>query len=140
MRAIQTIILVCFIAVSIGCGTLGETQLSGDQITVDLGSDVLARPEKVEALRKNHGVEQMYDYLQYYMSKSDLRRSMKVHVTISEFRLGWGRDMMGIEVKVMENGEQIKRFHLVDTTGRGSQVKRLTKSLAKRTYKELQML
>ncbi|MCG6970849.1 MAG: hypothetical protein LJE85_13870 [Gammaproteobacteria bacterium] len=141
MRAFHIFVLALFIVASAGCSsTPGETQQSGDQITVVMGSAVLDRPEKVQALRKYHGIEQMYDYLFNYMNRGAIRQSMKVHVSITEFRLGWGRDMMGIEVNVTENGEQLKRFHLVDTTGRGSQVKRLTKALAKRTFAELKEL
>ena len=141
MRNFLTALLVISVAVSMGCRTLGQTQMSGQQITVVIGEAILDRPEKVKALRKYRGVEELYDYLQYYMHKGDeLRQSLKVQVSITEFRLGWGRDMMGVEVQVNEDGEELTRFHLVDTTGRGSQVKRLSKALAKRINKELQEL
>ena len=141
MRALQIIILLFFVAVSIGWRTLGETQMSGEQITVVIGDAVMERPEKVEALRENQGVEYMYNYLQNYIREGGgVRQSLKARVSITEFRLGWGRDVMGIEVQVTENGQDLTRFHLVDTTGRSSQVKRLSKSLAKKTYDQLKTL
>ena len=141
IRTFQIALLVFFIAISIGCRTLGETQRSSQQLTVDIGQDVLDRPEKVRLLRKYHGVEQLYDYLQYYIHRGDnLRESLFVHVSISDFRLGRGSDMMGVEVQVSENGEELKHFHMVDNTIRGNQVKHLSKSLAKRVYNELKKL
>lgn len=141
MRSFLVALLVFFVASSIGCRTLGETQRSSRQLAVDIGQDILDRPEKVRLLRKYHGVEQLYDYLQYYIHRGDsLRESLFVHVSVSDFRLGRGSDMMGVEVQVSENGVELKHFHMVDNTIRGNQVKHLSNSLAKRIYNELKKL
>lgn len=141
MRNFQIALLVLFVAISIGCRTLGEIQRSDQQVTVDIGQDVLDRPEKVRAIRIHHGVEQLYDYLQFYIHKgNELRRSLDVHVSITDLRLGWGRDVMGVEVQVTEDGVERKRFHMIDTTGRGHPIRHLSKSLAKRIYRELTKL
>ncbi|WP_455203099.1 hypothetical protein [Kaarinaea lacus] len=141
MKAFQIFLLLFFVAVSIGCGAMGEKRRSGEQITVVIGPALLERPEKVEEILENQGVEHLYNYLQNYIRDGGgLRESIKVHVTITELRVGWGRDMMGIDVYAAEKGEELKRFHLVDTTSRSKPVKRLAKALAKKTYNEIQEL
>lgn len=140
LKNLVVLLLVLFVSVSLGCRTLGGTRLSGDQVTVIVGPTVTENPEQLQKLRKYHAVEQLYDYLDRYIRGGGLRHSIKFHVTITEFRLGWGRDMMGVEVSVTEHDKELKHFNLSDTTIRGSQVKRLTKSLARRTFDEVQWM
>lgn len=140
MRIFQTVILILLIVLTIGCRTLGETRMSGSQVTVSIGQEVLNRPEKVEVIRENQGVEQLYDYVNYYFKDGNIRPSLKVDIAITQFRIGWGRDHMAIHVFVFENGQELKSFTKVETTGRGSQVKRLSKALAKHVYKEIRSL
>ena len=109
MKALQVLLLLFIVAVSIGCGAMGEKRRSGDQITVVIAPSILERPEKVEEILENQGVEHLYNYLQNYIRDGGgLRDSIKVHVTISQLRVGWGRDMMGVDVYVAEKGEELK--------------------------------
>ena len=117
MKALQVLLLLFIVAVSIGCGAMGEKRRSGDQITVVIAPSILERPEKVEEILENQGVEHLYNYLQNYIRDGGgLRDSIKVHVTISQLRVGWGRDMMGVDVYVAEKGEELKRFNSKSAT------------------------
>jgi hypothetical protein len=139
-RILHSALILFFVAAAAGCGTLGETRIADERITVDIGQAVMDRPEKAKFIREDKGVELLFEYLSEYLSDPRVRRSLKVHVTITEFRVGVGRDMMGIDVNVTEHDKELKRFHLVDTTSRGSQVKRLAKALAEQTYGQVRRL
>ena len=136
-RALYLTLSLSSVALFAGCTSMGETEAVSGRIKVSIGQVVLERPEKVQYLKEERGVEHLHDYLQDYLARGDIKRTIRVDISITEFRVGAGRDVMGIEVHLFEDEKELKRFHLVDTTSRGSVVKRLTKSLAGKTYDEI---
>ncbi|WP_455204971.1 hypothetical protein, partial [Kaarinaea lacus] len=60
MKALHILLLSIFVAVTLGCSAMGEKRRSGEQITVVIGPALLERPEKVEEILENQGVEHLY--------------------------------------------------------------------------------
>jgi hypothetical protein len=137
MKIMITALIAVFIALSIGCATPGGVRMAVPQVTVTVGEKVMARPEKVSMLRRHYGVENLHDYVAKMLLDGKIRDSLSLDITISEFRVGWGRDFMAANVVVSEKGKELKRFKSMETTGRRHPVERMTKGLAKRIYNEI---
>jgi hypothetical protein len=137
MKIVITVFLTAFIALSIGCGTPGDVRMALPQVSVAIGDKIMDRPEKVSMLRKHHGVEKLHDFVSQKLTEGKVRDSLNLDITISEFRVGWGRDFMSANVVVSEGGKELKRFKSVETTGRRHPVDRMAKGLAKRIYNEI---
>jgi hypothetical protein len=141
MKTILTVLLTAFLLYVAGCASVpGDVKLSSPQLTVSLGDKVMARPEKVSMITKHHGVEQLHTYLVEKFARGKIRNSLLFDVTVSEFRVGWGRDFMAANVVVTEDGKELKRFKSIETTGRRHPVERMVKGLARRIYKEVEVL
>ena len=137
MKSLKTVLVVAFVVLMVGCSSLGETYLATHQVSVGIGDELMNDPRKNHKLRKYHGVEELHGYLSVWVKKRDVRPSLSLEVTISQFRIGWGRDHMGVNVVVKDNGKEIDSFHLTETTSRNKVVRRLAKSLAKQIYKRI---
>lgn len=140
MKFFKSLVFVALTIAAVGCGTLGEVRISSDPVTVEIGDEILGHSEKAEELRDHHAVEKLHAYVNAQLKKLHIRDTLKLTITINKFRVGWGRDFMAVIVQVKENGEEIKTFTSIETTGRGSQVKRLTKGLARRIGAEMQLI
>jgi len=137
MTSLKTILVVAFVMLLVGCSSLGETYLATHQVSVGIGGELIDDPRKNKKLRKYHGVEELHGFLSIWVKKRDVKPSLSLEVTINQFRIGWGRDHMGVNVVVKDNGKEIDSFHLTETTSRNKVVRRLTKSLAKQIYKRI---
>ena len=137
MKIMITVFLAAFIAFSIGCATPGDVRMALPQVTVSIGEKIMVRPEKIAMLRNHHGVERLHDFVSEKLAEGKIRDSLNFDITISEFRVGWGRDFMSANVVVSEAGKELKRFKSVETTGRRHPVERMAKGLAKRIYLEI---
>lgn len=133
MKSFASVLMGLAFVLLLGCSHPGGTRMSGDVVTVSVGQQVMDRPEKLKALR----VELLYQFTNVYLNNIDLPPSVKIDIVITGFRIGWGRDHMTLHVTVSDKGKELRSFNKTETTGRSSQVERLTKALAKHVYAEV---
>ncbi len=131
MKTVLSLIVVLFAVCTFGCGTVGQLEMSSGQVSVVTGDKIKADPRKREALLDDHGVELLHDYVLHYVKQNRIRNSLKLDITITSFRIAWGRDHMSTQTVLREHGKEIARYTSVSTTSRGRKVKRFTKDLAK---------
>lgn len=136
-RLVTTSLVVAFVVLMLGCSSPGETHMATKRVMVSMSDELMNDPKKDKTLRKYQGVEVLHKYLSKWMRKSDVKSSHSVEVTINQFRIGYGRDHMGIDVVVRDGGKETDSFHLTETTSRNKVVNRLTKSLAKHIYNRI---
>lgn len=127
-------VVVLFVLSLVGCGgTLGQLDMSTEQISVSTGEKIKQDPRKRGVLQEGHGVEHLHDFVLYYVNRNRMRQSLKFDITITTLRIGWGRDHMSTETVLMENGKEIERFTSVSTTSRSSDIiERFAKDLSKK--------
>lgn len=139
----KTIILTCLFTgflLSAGCASLGTTYLSDGWITVSIGPNVKSDKKKETHLRKSEGVETLHRYIAHRFRKLKVRKTLKFDVVINDYRVGWGRDHMGVDVVVTEDGKELMKFTELETTGRSSVIEKLSKGLARRMYDKIKDL
>jgi len=139
MNIILRIILIRIFLLTSACASLGTKHLSDGHITVTIGDNVTADKRKLKHLRKNEGVEVLHRYVAHRFKKRRVRKSLKIAISINNYRVGYGRDHMGVDVVVTEDGKQLKEFTVLETIRRFS-IKRISKSIAKRIYVEIRSL
>lgn len=123
LKALRIITIIPLVAVIIGCtATMGEKHLEDDQVVVTVGPDILQDSEKLETLQKLEIVEQLHLHIKRYLRKRfkkwNVRRSLKIYVTITHFNIGTFSNKLGAEILVEENGKELKRFTQVVTRTR----------------------
>ena len=131
MKSVTRWVVVLFVLSTVGCGALGQLEISKGQVSVFTGEEVLADARKREALQEGHGVEQLHDFVEHYVNRNRMRKSLKLEITITTLRISLGRDHMSTETVLIENGKEIDRFTSVSTSRSGN-IPKFAKDLSKK--------
>lgn len=130
MRLPIIFIIALSIVVLFGCSTTGVLELSTGQVSVSTSDQIKADKRKREELLDHAGVNRLHDHVLEYVKRFKIRNSLKLDITISTLRIGWGRDHMSTQTVISEHGKELGRFRSVSTTSRGKKIKRFAKDLA----------
>jgi len=140
MKFFPGIIMGLVLIASAACSSMGGVYLADEQVAVSVGQKVSDDPKKIKKLQEEQTVETLHRYITHRFKKLNVRKSLKFEVAITTYRIGWGRDHMGVHVIVKENDEILQEFDEVETTGRRSVTEKLSKGLARRIYERIKDL
>lgn len=130
--SLRVITVIFAIIALVACRSMGGVAINSEQVSVSVGQKVSLDDRKIRKLRKLQTVETLHRYITHRLNKMDMGQTLKFDVTITSYRIGFGRDHMGINVIVRENGEVVQEFDEVETTGRSNPTAKLSKGLARR--------
>lgn len=131
MKSVTRWVVVLLAFCLVGCGSLGQLELSSGQVSVFTGEEVKADPRKRAAIQEGHGVEHLHDFVEHYVNRNRMRKSLKLEITITTLRISFGRDHMSAETVLIENGKEIDRFTSVSTSRSGN-IPKFAKDLSKK--------
>jgi len=140
MKFFPGVIMGLVLIASVACSSMGGVYLADEQVAVSVGQKVSDDPKKLKKLQEEQTVETLHRYITHRFNKLNVRKSLKFEVAITTYRIGWGRDHMGVHVIVKENDEILQEFDEVETTSRSSVTEKLSKGLARRMYDRIKGL
>ena len=105
MKFFPGVIMGLVLITTVACSSMGGVYLANEQVAVSVGQKVSDDQKKINKLQKLQTVETLHRYITHRFNKLNVRKSLKFEVTITSYRIGWGRDHMGIHVIVKENGK-----------------------------------
>jgi len=146
MRVLKGIVIVLFVSLYVSCAPKAPLSISHNGVSVTVAEDIRLDERKLEALKDYKVVPRVHFYAEKRLRKLIARRGIDVDITItflriktSVFSVGAGR--IGVDVAVKKGGREVYAFKTSSLTTRsGSNVKRMSKDLSKRIYKELKDL
>ncbi len=106
-------------------------QLNPDQLNVSVNENIMADKRKSRAIEKHRVEHLLFKYMKDLAIEYKIRNSLMIETTVTRFYLGRGRDFLGAETIVKENGKEIAKFYNQRATGKRPAVKRMTITLAR---------
>lgn len=127
MKNLYKYLVLVFLFCVVSCSSY---KILPEQITVVVSSEVLQSSSKLYAIDRYKADAYLDQYLRAYAKEYQLRNTLKIETTITDVRIGRGRDFMVTETVVREGGREIDRFTYRRSTGRKRAAKRITSALA----------
>ena len=118
------------IVISVLMTACASHQLQPGQLNVNVNEALVNDADQMAVITHYRVDKYLMQYLREFARKSKLRSSVKIDSEVSKFYFGKGRDFIGVDTIVTENGEEVGRFYLESSSIRKSSGKRLTARLA----------
>ncbi|MCP3898464.1 MAG: hypothetical protein GY707_01875 [Desulfobacteraceae bacterium] len=127
----KNILILIAVTMMFLLGACGSYQLNPNQLNVTVNDNIMADKRKSRAIEKHRVEHLLFKYMKDLAIAYEIRNSLIVETTVTRFYIGRGKDFLGAETIVRENGKEIAKFFNQRATGKRPAVKRMAITLAR---------